>query len=68
MASLPNAELNSRFLTAEELLSIRGTPAFEAEYRRQLLAVAEHTRRLGRNEAAEFFDWNVPGWTYDAEL
>ena len=68
MASLPKYEPSPRFLTAEELLEIRGTPAFETEYRRQVLAVAEHTRRLGRNEGAEFFDWNVPGWTYDAEL
>ena len=68
MASLPKSEQAARFLTAEELLEIRGTPEFDTEYRRQLLAVAEHTRSLNRNEAVGFFDWNVPGWTYDAEL
>ncbi len=31
-------------MTAEELLAIRGTPAFEAELRRQMESLAEHQR------------------------
>ncbi|MEO7028201.1 MAG: hypothetical protein ABI147_02225 [Acidobacteriaceae bacterium] len=68
MATLPKTDLTARYLTAEELLAVRGTPEFEIEYRRQRTIIAEHMRKIGRNEAAEFFDWNVPGWTYDAEL
>jgi len=62
MASLPNPELTSRFLTAEELLAIRGTPEFEAEYRRQAVAVAEHDSRAGKVDRLEP-DWgSIKGW------
>lgn len=55
-------------MTAEELLSIRGTPEFEVEYRRQRRTISEHQRNMGHRETTEYFDWNVPGWNYDAEL
>lgn len=68
MASQPKPEPEWVPMTAEQLLAIRGTPEFEIEYRRQMKVIAEHDRKSGENLAAEFFDWNVPGWTYDADL
>jgi hypothetical protein len=62
MASLPKSEPTPRFLTAEELLEIRGTPEFAVEYRRQMLAIAEHDRRNGNADWPEV-DWaSIKGW------
>jgi hypothetical protein len=62
MASLPKSDPSPRFLTAEELLEIRGTPEFYAEYRRQMLAIAEHGRRNGNADWMEV-DWaSIKGW------
>jgi hypothetical protein len=62
MASLPKSEPSPRFLTARELLEIRGTPEFEVEYRRQMLAIAEHDRRNGNADWMEV-DWaSIKGW------
>lgn len=62
MASLPKSDPSPRFLTALELLEIRGTPEFDVEYRRQMLAVAEHDRRNGNADWAEV-DWeSIKGW------
>lgn len=68
MASLPKPDPLSVPMTAQQLLAIRGTPEFEVEYRRQMQAIAEHDRKSGQSLAEEFFDWNVPGWIYDADL
>jgi hypothetical protein len=62
MASLPKSDQSARFLTAEELLEIRGTPAFEVEYRRQMAKIAEHDRQTGNADRMEV-DWgSVKGW------
>ena len=47
MASLPKLDPTWVPMTVEQLWEIRGTPGFEAEYRRQLAAVADHDRRNG---------------------
>ena len=56
MASLPKPNPETQFLTLGELEAIRGTPEFEAEYRRQLQAVAEHYRRTRHADLMEP-DW-----------
>jgi hypothetical protein len=62
MASLPHSEPSPRFLTAEELLEIRGTPEFEAEYRRQMVAIAEHDRQTHGADRMDV-DWSsIKGW------
>jgi hypothetical protein len=62
MASLPKSDPTPRFLTAEELLTIRGTPEFEIEYRRQMAVIAEHDRRTGNANRMEI-DWEaLSGW------
>lgn len=58
MASLPKPLPERVPMTAEELLAIRGTPEFEEEYRRQLLAIAEHDRRNN------FADRMEPDWEW----
>ena len=56
MATLPNPE--PRFLTASELLAIRGTPEYDSEIRRQMQAIAEHDRRNGHA------DYMEPDWEW----
>jgi hypothetical protein len=46
MATLPTPDPTPRFLNAEELLALRGTPEFEVEFRRQMLAIAESDRKV----------------------
>jgi len=62
MASLPKLDPAPRFLTAEELLAIRGTPEFDIEYRRQMAVIAEHDRRTSNANRMEI-DWEaLSGW------
>lgn len=56
MASLAKPNPEPRFLTLEELEAIRGTPAFEVEYARQLRAAADHYRRTKHADLLEP-DW-----------
>ncbi len=46
MASLHTADPTPRFLDAEELLAIRGTPDFDTELRRQMLYLVEQDRKV----------------------
>jgi hypothetical protein len=58
MATLPNPDFEPHYMTAEELLAIRGTPEFEIEFRRQMAAIAEHDRSTT----------NADQWPIDWEL
>jgi hypothetical protein len=58
MATLPNPDPTPAFLAAEELLAMRGTPEFEIEFRRQMLAIAEHDRRM-KPEDRFPLDWEA---------
>jgi hypothetical protein len=58
MATLPKPDPIPSYMTAEELLAIRGTPEFEVEVRRQMLAIAEHDRRL-KPENRFPIDWEA---------
>ncbi len=55
MASLPKPD-PKRFLTIDELWAIRGTPEFEAEYKRQLDSIAKHDRENNYSDRMEP-DW-----------
>jgi hypothetical protein len=45
MATLPNLHHTPASpLSVDELATLAGTPEFEAEYRRQMAAIAEHDR------------------------
>jgi hypothetical protein len=57
MASQPKPD-PKRFLTIDELWAIRGTPEFEAEYKRQLSAIAQHDRET-RNADRMPVDWEA---------
>ncbi len=57
MASLPKSD-PTRYLTIDELWAIRGTPEFEAEYMRQLAAIAKHDRE------SNFADRMEPDWEW----
>ena len=45
-------------MTAEELLAIRGTTAFDKEIQRQMRAIAEHDRK---NKHADYME---PDWAW----
>jgi hypothetical protein len=62
MASLPKSDPSPRPLSIDELFAIRGTPEFDAEYRRQLAAIAEHDRRTHNSSRMEV-DWeSLSSW------
>ena len=62
MASLRKSDALPRPPSIDELFAIRGTPEFEVEYRRQMLAIAEHDRRNGNADWMEV-DWaSIKGW------
>lgn len=60
MASLPNADVNYPNVGEELDFSKVGTPEFEAEYRRQMLAIAEHDR-LTKNADRMEVHWDSLG-------
>lgn len=63
MAMLPKPEPNWIPMTAEELLAIRGTPQFDAEFKRQLTAIAEHDRRNKNADHLEIdWEWLDKAW------
>lgn len=62
MASLPKPDLTPRFMSLEELLAIKGTPEFEAEYRRQMEFIAEHDRRTNNADRMEPDEEDLAGW------
>lgn len=63
MASLPKPSPEPRFLTLEELEAIKGTPAFEVEYYRQLSSVAERDRRNQCADRIEPDEEDLQGWS-----
>lgn len=56
MASLPKPQPTKHPLTVDELSAIAGTPEFEAEYRRQMAAIAEHDQKT-KNADRMAVDW-----------
>ena len=62
MASLPKPSAEPRYLTLEELEAIKGTPAFEKEYLRQLSAVAAHDRETNCVDRIEPDEEDLQGW------
>lgn len=49
-------------MTAEELLAIRGTPAFDEELRRQMEVVAEHHRKHPEELMEPDWEWLDTVW------
>ena len=62
MASLPKSDPLWVPMTAEELLAIRGTAAFDEEYGRQGERLAEH-QRMHPEELLEVDEEDLAGWS-----
>lgn len=62
MASMPNREPEPGELGRELDFGRVGTPEFEAEYRRQMLAIAEHDRRTKNASRMEVHWDSLDSW------